>query len=225
MLAKVADELARLPLEEKALEDKKKAASARLDHLRNSLRQIEVERKALDLDVKSKREQVAKYKAQMLQTRKNEEYAALNNEIEHVEKAIVSVEDEELIRMERASELDKQIVSEEAQLKLQEADLLKQKETIAARRVHLGAETERLKGLQGEAEAAVLGCPEGEPLLGRYRRILQSKKKHPVSALVGGICAGCHMKVTAQTVAIARSNQEQNIAACESCGRLLYFAE
>ena len=80
-------------------------------------------------------------------------------------------------------------------------------------------------GLQAEAETAVLACAEGEPLLGRYRRILQSKKKHPVAALVGGTCSGCHMKVTAQTVAIARSNQEQNIAACESCGRLLYFSE
>ncbi|WP_157895241.1 C4-type zinc ribbon domain-containing protein [Verrucomicrobium sp. GAS474] len=225
MLTKIREELARLPLEEKALEDKRKAASARLDYLRNALRQIEVERKALDLDAKSKREQVAKYKAQMLQTRKNEEYAALDKEIAHVEKAIVAVEDEELVRMERASELDQQIVSEEAQLKVQEADLVKQKEAIAARKTRLDAEAGRVGALQQEAEASVLTCPEGETLLSRYRRLFAAKKKHPVSALVGGICSGCHMKVTAQTVQIARANLEQNIASCESCGRLLYFSE
>ncbi|HEY8966992.1 MAG TPA: C4-type zinc ribbon domain-containing protein [Candidatus Methylacidiphilales bacterium] len=225
MLAKVGDELARLPLEEKALEEKRKAASARLDHLRSALKQIEVERKGLDLDAKTKREQVAKYKAQMLQTKKNEEYTALNNEIEHVEKAIVAVEDEELVRMERAAELEKQIASEDAQFKVQEAEIAKQKEALAVRRTKLAEEQARVKALQAEADAGVLACPEGETLLGRYKRLLQGKKKRPVAPLTNGTCGGCHMKVTAQTVSIARANRENEIPSCESCGRILYFAE
>ena len=36
-----------------------------------------------------------------------------------------------------------------------------------------------------------------------------------------GVCGGCHMKLPAQNLVNARSQQE--VAACPNCGRILYF--
>src|SRR5580658_5010976 len=74
--------------------------TARFEDLKNKARQTEAERKKIDLDVQSKEAAIARYKAQQQQTRKNEEYAALNHEIEHTQKEISALEDQELELME-----------------------------------------------------------------------------------------------------------------------------
>jgi len=219
-LIHLTEELARLPLEEAALEKKWQAASQRLDQLKTGLRQLEVDRKKLDLEATVKREQIAKYRTQQLQTRKNEEFSALNHEIEHAEKDIVGIEDRELELMERISELDKQVTAEQAGLKVQETQVAKQRADLQERRVRLGEEIERVKKLQTEGE---VGIDDDHPgLLGRYRRILQSKKKQAVVGIQHGACGGCHMKLTPQTVVAARGT---NIVACENCGRLIFTTD
>src|SRR5262245_17050266 len=76
-------ELDRVPREEAALDEKLAARRAQLEQVKGKARQLETERKQLDLEVKGKEAQMARYQQQQLQTRKNEEYAALGNEIEH----------------------------------------------------------------------------------------------------------------------------------------------
>jgi predicted nucleic acid-binding Zn-ribbon protein len=220
-LTQLQDELLRLPKEEEALEKKWQAASARLEQLKGGLKQLEVERKKLDLDATAKRDQIGKYKTQQLQTRKNEEFSALNNEISHAEKDIVGIEDKELDLMERISEMEKQVAAEQGQLTTQEAQIVKQREDFKIRRVRLDEEVARVKGLQGEAEQAVEA--EGmEGALARYRRIFASKKKQALVPINHGACGGCHMKLTFQTVASAKGKE---IMACENCGRLLYTVD
>lgn len=219
-LTQLTDELNRLPLEEQSIEKKWQSASTRLDQLKGNLKQLEADRKVMDLNATAKRDQIAKYKTQQLETRKNEEFTALNHQIEHAEKEIVTIEDGELTLMERISELDKQVAAEQGALKIQEGEVAKQRADIASKKARIEAEVATLKGQQTVAEGEVTAVDEA--ILPRYRRILQSKKKQAVVPLAHGICGGCHMKVTAQLVVAARSNQ---IVACESCGRLLYPAD
>ena len=219
-LIHLTEELARLPLEEQALEKKWLAASQRLDQLKTGLRGLEVERKKLDLEATAKRDQIAKYRNQQLQTRKNEEFSALNHEIEHAEKDIVGIEDRELELMERISEMDKQVAAEQAGLKIQETQVTKQRTDFQERRVRLGEEIERVKALQAEGE---VGIDDNHPgLLSRYRRILASKKKQAVVGIQHGSCGGCHMKLTPQTVVAARGTE---ITACENCGRIIFATD
>ncbi len=219
-LNQLTEELNRLPLEDQAVERKWTSASTRLDHLKGTLRQLEVERKTMDLNATAKRDQIAKYKTQQLVTRKNEEFTALNHQIEHAEKEISTIEDDELVLMERISELEKQVAAEQGALKVQEGEVAKQRADIAAKKARVEAEVATLKRLQADAEAEVTAVDDA--ILPRYRRILQSKKKQAIAPLAHGSCGGCHMKVTSQLVVAARSNQ---IVACESCGRLLYPAD
>src|SRR4051794_36857887 len=86
-------ELKHIPLEKRQLEEKLAATQKHFDASKQKSREIEVERKRLENEVQSKRDQITKYDTQRLQTRKNEEYRALTNEMERYQKEISKVED------------------------------------------------------------------------------------------------------------------------------------
>ena len=65
------------------------------------------------MEAQAKRDLIARYRQQQLQTRKNEEYAALAHEIEAAEKIIASVEDRELDLMEELEKLTPQLATAE----------------------------------------------------------------------------------------------------------------
>jgi predicted nucleic acid-binding Zn-ribbon protein len=214
----LTSELDGLPGEIEAVEQELAARTAKFDELKNNTRKIESERKKIDLEVQAKQGSIARYKSQQQQTRKNEEFAALNHEIEHAEKEILALEDKELELMEaydqglvRVDAAQKELVQFQAKAKQKRADLEKRAAVVAAELV--GA-----KERQATAEKGV-----AEDVLPRYRRILKSKKDVAIVPINGGSCGGCHMKLTSQTVLSAKTSE--GVTACENCGRLLYWPE
>lgn len=209
-------ELEDLPDQVAAVEAELAAKTARFEGLRNKARLTESERKKIDLDVRSKEAAIARYAAQQQQTRKNEEYAALNHEIEHTQKEISELEDKELELMEAydqalalVAEGQKELLKAQEKAKQKKADLEKRSTAVAAELV-------TAKEQQAAAQAAVT-----EDDLARYRRILKSKKNSAIVPIQGGACGGCHMKLTSQTVLLARG--AETLTACENCGRLVYW--
>lgn len=214
-VAELTDELEDTPRQIAAVERDLATRTAQFGELKNKTRLIETERKKIDLEVKSKEAAIARYKAQQLATRKNEEFAALIHEIEHAQAEISKLEDSELELMEaydkglvEVAAGEKDLAQIEAKAKQKKADLQKRGEAVAA---DLKATQEK----QTEAEKAV-----PEDILSRYRRILKSKGDVAVVPVNSGSCGGCHMKLTTQTVVSAR--KEESIASCENCGRIVY---
>jgi hypothetical protein len=186
--------------------------------LKTRTRQIEADRKKLDLDVQSKQGAIARYKSQQQQTRKNEEFAALNHEIEHAEKEISTLEDSELELMEAydkglasVAEAEKDLLLFREKSKHKKADLEKRSAATSA----------ELIDAREKQAAAAQAVPED--ILARYRRILKSKKDVAIVPVRHGACGGCHMKVTPQTVLAARAAEQ--IVSCDNCGRLVYWSE
>src|SRR5208337_382691 len=77
---------------------------------KNRGKQIESDRKRLELDVEGQKSQIEKYANQQLQTRKNEEYKALAHEIEMAKATIFKIEDAEIVLMEQAEAAHKEVV-------------------------------------------------------------------------------------------------------------------
>jgi predicted nucleic acid-binding Zn-ribbon protein len=217
-LSKLQSELARLPQELALLDQKQAAQNTEFENFKNAIRQIEMDRKKLDLEVQSKQSLVAKYKMQQQQTRKNEEFAALNSEIERTEKEISALEDQELELMIRYDEGLKNVKIEEDKHKALTAQNNEMRAALKKKEETLLAELEKVKAQQTEAQGAV-----SEETLSRYKRILASKKDAAVVPIVHGNCGGCHMKLTSQTVISAKSAEQ--LVACENCGRILYPSE
>jgi len=217
-VAALTGELESLPKQIAVVDDDLEARTAKFDELKNRTRQIEADRKKLDLDVQSKQVAISRYKSQQQQTRKNEEFAALNHEIGHAEKEISELEDSELELMEAydkglaaVAAAQKELLLFQDKAKHKKADLEKRAATVSAELI--GAEEN-----QAAAEQAV-----PEEALSRYRRILKSKKDVAIVPIRGGACGGCHMKLTPQTVLTARG--AEHLIACENCGRLVYWSE
>ena len=217
-VAALTDELESLPNQIAAVDADLAARTAKFDALKNSTRQIESDRKKLDLDVESKKTAISRYKAQQQQTRKNEEFAALNHEIEHTEKEISALEDSELELMEAYDKGLSDVAAAQKDL-LQFQEKAKQKKTdLEKRSAVVAAELIDAQEKQAASEKTV-----PEDVLPRYRRILKSKGNVAVVPVHGGACGGCHMKLTPQTVITARAGE--HLVSCDNCGRLVYWSE
>src|SRR3982750_2692167 len=84
------------------MQEKAKAAQSGHESSKKKARQIESDRKNLELEVEAKKKLIEKYSLQQFQTKKNEEYRALAHEIETCKEGITKIEDQQLELMEKA---------------------------------------------------------------------------------------------------------------------------
>src|SRR6185369_3632586 len=84
-------ELAHIEPERQGLKSRAAGAQTALDTAKTRVKQIESDRKNLELEVEAKKQLISKYANQQLQTRKNEEYRALANEIDTCKAAIFQI--------------------------------------------------------------------------------------------------------------------------------------
>jgi len=209
-------ELKNAPLEQKALEKRLAEANAGADGAKQRLRELEVRKNLLQTEANGKREQIARFRTQQMQTRKNEEYQALASEIAHFEKEVQRIEDGELEAMEEIERMNPVVA--EAEKAVAEA-----KSVVATQISDLQAKVKRVEEslTQVTAERAELARELDEDLLGLYDRLFATKNGDAVVPLENEVCAGCHMKLTTQTALRVRA--ENAITHCEQCGRILYL--
>lgn len=210
------NELQTLPYERNRLEQLIQDRTAALERTRLHAKEIEVHRKKLELDASARREQIAKYKTQQYQTRKNDEFQALGNEIGRLDREINQIEDQEIDLMEQAETAAREIQSADSNFKTEQAQVqqqlgaLKQKDEILTKRL------EETKVARQKAAAAVTD----RELFGRYERIFQSKGGNAVVPIEHEVCMGCHMKNT--TTNVHRAKLAREVVYCDHCGRMLY---
>jgi len=209
-------EMEAIPGEKAAKERLIAESAARLDGARARSREIEVQKKSLEVEAAAKREQIARYRTQQMQTRKNEEFTAFAHEIASAEKVVSDLEDRELVLMEEAESLKPQIASAE---QTYQSEKLKYEAQISV----LGEKTANLKDRVAELEAARTEAAKliDEDLLDRYERLFRTKNGTAVVALEHDVCTGCHMKVMTQTTVELRG--EKSIVSCPQCGRILHL--
>ncbi len=204
-----------LPVEKKKLADKLAAARAALDAARGRLRENEVERRKLELEVESKQGAIARFRQQQQGTRKNEEYQALAHEITHAENHIRGVEDRELELMEEAEGLQEPIRAAEAEFK--RLEIVTEEQTAKLDSGAVGLQ-ERLNDV--EADRAKTAAIISEETLDLYQRLFSKKGDLVVVPTEGEVCGGCHVRAPAQTLIQLRGDRQ--LTQCPNCGRILY---
>ena len=214
-IRQIQTEVHTLPLQRKNLEEQLAASVAGVEALKQKARQVEMDRKKLELDVGTRTETISRLKTQQYQTRKNDEFQAIGHEIERYENEIRKIEDEELELMVEADKL-------KADLGVEEKKSATVRESVARQTGDLESKSKTLQSRLEELtkERAELASKIDEDLLGRFERLFKSKGDAVVVALEHEVCTGCHMKVTTQTAHRAKAGKE--IVSCENCGRILY---
>jgi len=212
----VETELGNVGPERTALENKARQSQARLDAAKQRVKQIESDRKKLELEVEGKKGQIEKYALQQFQTKKNEEYRALAHEIDTCKAAITKLDDEQIVFMEQAEVATREMneVAKETAAVVKDVELAKS--AISEKEVRLKRELTELKSDYDRLEAAV-----EEGVRERYVRLRKQRGATTVVGIDRGICGGCHMKLPMQIVLSCQAQQE--IVTCPNCSRILYF--
>jgi len=217
-IRQIRTEIETVPLRRSSLETQLAASRASVEGLKQRARQVEIDRKRLELDVGTRTETVSRLKTQQYQTRKNEEFRAIGHEIERYENEIRKIEDDELELMVLADKVKADLAEEEKKATAAQNSIARQTADLEEKSRALESQ---LQGLS--KERSELAGKIDEDLLGRFERLFKSKGDAAVVAIEHGVCTGCHMKVTTATAAQVRAGKE--IVSCENCGRILYFGE
>ena len=216
-IKQIQTEIKSLPLQRQNLEAQLAASLAALAALKHKAQHLEMDRKTLELDAGTRQESISRLKTQQYETRKNEEFRAMGNEIERYEREIRLIEDQELELMDQAEKLKVEVSAEEKKAS-------GARESVARQLADLEEKGKTLESRLSELtiDRSALADKIDEDLLGKFERLFASKGDAAIVALDHEVCTGCHMKVTTQTAHRVRNGRE--IVSCEQCGRILYAA-
>ncbi len=215
-IRRVEGELARIEPERRMFQAKAAEAHAVLEQAKNRVKQLESDRKSLELEVESKKQLIARYANQQLQTRKNEEYRALAHEIETCSAEIFKIEDREIELMEQ-TEAGQKEVARATQANAQATKLMEEQlAQLATREANLRKELDEL-----QANREALAGAVDESARARYERLVRSKGESVIVGVQHGVCGGCHMRVPPQLLVQCQAQQE--VVTCSNCGRILYY--
>jgi predicted nucleic acid-binding Zn-ribbon protein len=217
-IRQIQAEIKTLPLERAHLESQLTASAAGVESLKQKARQIEIERKNLELDVGTRTESIARLKTQQYQTRKNEEFRAIGHEIERYENEIRKLEDQELELMIEADRIKGEVEAADKNSRATKESVSRQLGDLETKSKALDAQQQNL-----EAERQKLAALIDDDLLDQFERLFNSKGDAAIVAVQHGVCTGCHMKVTTATASRVKAGKE--LVSCEQCGRILYFGE
>jgi hypothetical protein len=215
-ILRIKEQLARIEPERQLFQSRATSAQAGLDAAKLKVKQAETDRKKLELEVDSKKQQIERYALQQFQTKKNEEYRALAHEIETCKAEIGRLEDGQLELMEQIETHQKEAAAAareaEESRKVAESKL----RDIAAGEGNLRTELSALESNRDQLTAAI-----EERTLRQYDRLLRNKGDNVVVGIQHGVCGGCHMKFPVQLVVSCQ--QAKELVTCPNCGRILYY--
>jgi len=205
-----------VPREIAAVEEMIAAEKAAFETARGGLRELEARKKAIETEIGSAGERLARYKSQQLQVRKNDEYQALGVEIGHAQAEIDGLEEEELKVMYAIDEARAKSVAAEADMK----------RNIAGHEARIQALRTQGSGLEAELKAAVeaVAAARGaidEATLRLYDRLAVKPGMPAVVAIHDGKCGGCHMRVSFNIDSATR--KADKLVTCDQCTRIVYW--
>lgn len=215
-LASIQSQLDEIPRHLAQIAKEKDAAVKRLSDARAALKAMEEKREAMRAERRALEAKVAKYKTQLLETKKNDDYVALNGEIDKFTKIASDMEGEEiefLFKIDEANEAVKKLDSD------MRSELAKLDEKVSLAN-DAKAELEGMLGkAQAEADAAMaeIEADYAAP----YKKLKAGKKKFPIVVQMRGEqCGGCFLKASTDT--LSKLKNPAGPVMCEQCGRILY---
>jgi hypothetical protein len=210
--------LSAIPKEIEALEREIQTERQNLEDAQKALAEAQKLQRAHEAELAATEEKAKKYKDQLMNVKTNDEYRAMQHQIEVAVKDVSSVEDKILADFDKVKEL-------EEKKRLRHAELEKGQREITAQQKELESEQKRLESERSERqktrEALLPQIPED--LFGDYHRIARTRGGVAMAEAVEERCQVCMVRLRPQAFQELRVGDK--ILHCESCKRILYFRE
>ena len=215
-LQKIVQELDRIPIERAVIERLVAQEEDNIEKASHGLKEKEVRRHELDVEVKSKEAALVRFRTQQLEIKKNDDYRAMTQQISKTELEVEQLEETEI---ELMLEIDTTREAFDAEKAVIEQRIAGQKREV----VLLGEREANLKGSVGEAAAALEGArtQADESFLGHYDRVRKLTKRAPyVVQIAEHKCCGCHLRVSNEVSKTAFDHGEPHF--CDQCARMVF---
>jgi predicted nucleic acid-binding Zn-ribbon protein len=208
----------RFPGISKALDEQFRSAQAGLETAKEKAKNNQGNRKKLESEIGTIESKVSKYRDQMMAVKTNEEYRALQHEIEHSQSAIRKIEDDILNLMVEAESSQTEIKAAETRLKEDQRKVDQdRKQLTEVNQRDLSALESYLKERK-EIESSI-----SADLVPRYERVRKARGGIAVAAARNEVCEICQVRIRPQVFQEIRRNDQ--IIACDACQRILYNPE
>ena len=208
--------LADFPAAEKLSSQQAASATATLTAARGAFNDSAAARKLVEKDVAGIDARLAKFEEHKAAVKTNEQFHALQHEMEISQQQKAELEERVLELMLEADTLAASVQAAEAALKI-------------ANTAHAAMQTEHAKDRAVlEADIAALLATRAattpgvdKAALAKYELLLKGRKGIAIAPMVNGGCTACHMGLRPAVQAAVKRNDALNT--CENCQRLLYF--
>lgn len=215
-IARVAAEVSYLPKHIAEIEAKLNAALRQLETDQQTLAAHYKERKRLEGEIQILREKISKYKDQTLDVKTNEQYRALQHEIDFAELGIRQFEDQILEKMVLDDDLEAAVKTAQGRLAEEKTVVEKEKEEATARTRVDEEELAALRQRREQIRAQI--SPE---VYRTYAHLMQARKGVAVAEVRDGTCGGCRVLLRPQAFNEVKANDQ--IRVCENCHRILFY--
>src|SRR5213082_220407 len=219
-IALLRSELESLPKRLREADTKLTGARAEVAAAKEALTKINSERKKFEFEGQEWKDRARKYRDQSGAVKTNEAYRALQHEIANAEAELGKAEDRQLEVMMAGEELERRVKIVESRLKEAEQAVAAERKEIQAQ----GAEKKkRLEVVTAEREKIIAPVP-GD-LRELYERIAKRHNGTAMAEARDGQCRGCGMRVLPHILQELRTETNEQVYRCESCGLILYTLE
>jgi len=202
----------------KALDEKLRSAQAALESAKERAKSNQGNRKKLESEIGSIESKISKYRDQMMAVKTNDEYRALQHEIEHAQNAIRKIEDDILNLMMDAESSQGDIKAAETRLKEDQQKVDQERKQLTEQNQHDLSALESYLKERKEIETSI-----SSDLLPRYERVRKARGGIAVAAARNEVCEICQVRIRPQVFQEIRRNDQ--IIACDACQRILYDPE
>lgn len=219
-IAGVRAELESFPKRTREADSKFTAARAEVTAAKEAQTHTVGERKKFEFEVQQWKDRSRKYRDQSAAVKTNEAFKALQHEIANAEAEVSKAEDRQLEVMMSAEEVERRVKTAESRLKEAEQAAASERKQIETQGIE---KKKQLVAAQAEREKIIAPVPED--LRELYARI---SKRHNGTALAqarDGQCRGCGMRVLPHILQELRTETNEEVFRCESCGLILYSLE
>lgn len=191
------------------------ALKTNLKSSKEQLSQYQSKKKQLELDVDAKEKLVQKHQSELNSLKSNDAYKAMLEEIKTAKNAVVKIEDEILVVMEKIDAEDKKMKEADKAAKTEEGSLTSKIKSMEAEKAVLLDQAKQKKAERDEYAKTIPSA-----LLSQYEMIREKSDGVAIVPMEHNTCGGCNMKMSP-----AKANdvtKAKNMVLCDNCTRILY---
>ena len=159
---------------------------------------------------------LSKFREQAMSVKTNQEYQAIQKEIEFAQTEMKAAEDAVLEGMLEADDLTAAVKRAEADLAAEQKKVDAERKAMTAEAGELNAALEKLAGERADVVRAL--TPQ---VLTLFERVANRRTGIAMAEARGGICTICHVRLRPQVFNNILKNDQ--IIQCDSCNRIMYF--